>query len=537
MADITGLKVGRKKHKLIIPSLVWIFAIAAAYVAAHFRGMGHDQLAAMAIGACVPAVITLCLSAFMDREWAQILVIFTWAGLAALGSAALGFIPAALIFVCPLAMAMLFVREKLLEALVISILIGGVVFYAGHEGQLPDAPFTEAQTAWGQISALSASLSLLFSAMFVAANSQTVPARTGSGTRWRDGVEGGLFEFAPSGDLVGANPLGQTQFGLSDIARTGSLSSLFRDDESAQAHFDKAVETARTARQKQLVRLSWPNEDNYMVSYDLRITPLRTGGILLHTTDRSDEETRIEQLRRTQAVALRDSEDKTLFFAGVSHELRTPLNAIIGFSDMMRSRLFGPLPNKYAEYADLIHDSGQHMLDLIGDVLDISKADAGKYELNYTEFDIADVVRSSVKMVRPSADKAEVRMHVELDEDMPLLLKADRRAVRQILLNLLSNAVKFSNRGGSIHVGATTQGAEVTLYVKDNGTGMSPSDLNKAVEPYQQGESAMLISERGTGLGLNLVKSLTELHGGNMYIESVAEQGTRVSVSLPLEPL
>ena len=133
-------------------------------------------------------------------------------------------------------------------------------------------------------------------------------------------------------------------------------------------------------------------------------------------------------------------QDKTHFFAGVSHELRTPLNAIIGFSDMMRSCLFGPLPSKYAEYADLIHESGQHMLDLIGDVLDLSKVEAGRYELNYDTFDAADVIRSSVKMIRPAADAAEVSLDVNLDLDQALLIQADRRAVRQILLNLLSNS-------------------------------------------------------------------------------------------------
>ena len=532
--------VGRTKQKLIIPSLIWLFALGAGGLAAYLRNMDLAALAPLAGVAAVPALVTIALAKFAKKEWAQIIIIFAWAGLAACASAGLGFVPMALMFICPLAIAMLFMREKLLEAMIISLLIGGVIFYAGREGYMPVAPFSLAQESWGKVTGLAASLALLISAMFTAANTRQVPARGSTGTRWRDGVEGGLFEFSASGDLLGANPLGQTQFGLDDIAQTGSLSTLFREAETAQAHFDETVRAARETRKKQIVRLSWPNEDNYMMSYDLRVTPLLSGGILLHTTDRSDEETRIEQLRRTQAIALRDSQDKTLFFAGVSHELRTPLNAIIGFSDMMRSRLFGPLPNKYAEYADLIHDSGQHMLDLIGDVLDISKADAGKYELDYSEFDAADVVRSSVKMVRPSADKADVTLQIELDEDAAFALRADRRAVRQILLNLLSNAVKFTSRGGVVKVGARlgekTHKNTLTLFVEDNGIGMSASDLDQVTQPYQQGSSAMLISERGTGLGLNLVKSLTELHGGTMHIESALDEGTQVSIRLPLEP-
>jgi len=538
--------VDSSKYKLIIPSLIWLFALAAAVLAAYLRGVDLTQLMAVLGIGTVPAIITLILAPFTRKEWAQIIVIFAWAALAAIACATLGFVPMAAMFICPLAAAMLFIREKVLEALIISLIIGGVIFYAGGQGYIPAAPLSDLQTNLAVTTGLCASLALLLSAMFMAANTQNVPTRVSTGTRWRDGVEGGLFEFSASGDLIGANPIGQSQFGLNDLSRIGSLSTLFKDDETAQMHFDKAVAAARETRKKQIVRLSWPNEDNYMMSYDLRVTPLRTGGILLHTTDRSDEETRIEQLRRSQAIALRDSEDKTLFFAGVSHELRTPLNAIIGFSDMMRSRLFGPLPNKYAEYADLIHDSGQHMLDLIGDVLDISKADAGKYELNYTEFDVADVIRSSVKMVRPSADKAELNIQLDLDEDAALVLKADRRAVRQILLNLLSNAIKFSERGDVIHVGAKTYENDeensalmerLTLFVKDNGTGMSAADLDKVTQPYQQGTGAMLISERGTGLGLNLVKSLTELHDGTLNIESELGAGTQVYVHLPQSPL
>lgn len=537
--------MGRTKHKLIIPSLIWLLAMGAGLLAAYWRGMDMTALMPIAIVGAIPAVMSLMLTSFTEKEWAQIIIIFSWAGLAAVASAGLGFMPMVLMFVTPLAMAMLFLREKLLEAMIISLLIGGVIFFAGREGYIPDTPISLVQQDWASVTGLAASFALLFSAMFMAANTRQVPDRVSTGTRWRDGVEGGLFEFSASGDLLGANPVGQTQFGLYDISQVASLSTLLRDDETAQMHFDKTITTARETQKKQVVRLSWPDEDNHMMSYDLRVTPLRSGGILLHTTDRSEEETRIEQLRRTQATALRDSEDKTLFFAGVSHELRTPLNAIIGFSDMMRSRLFGPLPNKYAEYADLIHDSGQHMLDLIGDVLDISKADAGKYELNYTEFDVADVVRSSVKMVQPSADKAEVSFQMELADDVPLVLRADRRAVRQILLNLLSNAVKFTQRGDVIVIGASRashgEGSDdsasdtLKLYVKDNGIGMSSSDVNLVTQPYQQGTGAILVSERGTGLGLNLVQSLVDLHGGEMEIESALGKGTTVCIHLPLD--
>ena len=233
-------------------------------------------------------------------------------------------------------------------------------------------------------------------------------------------------------------------------------------------------------------------------------------------------------------MASRETDDKTLFFAGVSHELRTPLNAIIGFSDMMRSRLFGPLPSKYAEYADLIHDSGQHMLDLIGDVLDLSKVEAGKYTLQYDSFDAADVIRSSVKMIRPAADVAEVRLDVSVDVNDTLIVEADRKALRQILLNLLSNAIKFSDKGGRVSVKAVSKDGCLVLRVSDEGEGISAEDLITIGTPYTQSASGLSSEERGSGLGLSLVKSLTELHRGEFDIESQLGEGTQVTVSIPL---
>ena len=290
----------------------------------------------------------------------------------------------------------------------------------------------------------------------------------------------------------------------------------------------------RLSKSAKTVRVSHASSGK-MASYDLRITPLASKGWLIHAHDRTGEEEQMDKLRQQGAVAVQDSTDKTLFFAGVSHELRTPLNAIIGFSDMMRSRLFGPLPGKYAEYADLIHESGQHMLDLIGDVLDLSKIGAGRYELDYDTFDAADVIRSSVKMIRPAADAAEVGIEMNLDLDQALLIQADRRAVRQILLNLLSNSVKFSDKGGQIEVDAQAIDGDLELTVSDMGVGMSAEEIARIGEPYTQGEAAQVSDKRGSGLGLSLVRSLTELHKGKMKINSAKGKGTRVKITLPLQ--
>ena len=268
-------------------------------------------------------------------------------------------------------------------------------------------------------------------------------------------------------------------------------------------------------------------------SLNIHAAPLRDE-LILHVYDGSGEAAAHHALQARYDDVIRQSEDSSLFFAGVSHELRTPLNAIIGFSDMMRSRLFGPLPGKYGEYADLIHDSGQHMLDVISDVLDLSKVEAGKYELHYESFDAADVVRSTVKMAQPLADKAKLRLMVGIHDELPLLIQADRKALRQILLNLISNAVKFSEPGSDVQITAKSTGTQLELRVKDEGAGMSKSDLAKLGEPYQQFDEGKKGEQRGTGLGVSLVKSLTDLHKGRFAVESEIGEGTTVDITLPL---
>jgi len=172
---------------------------------------------------------------------------------------------------------------------------------------------------------------------------------------------------------------------------------------------------------------------------------------------------------------------------------------------------------------------------LIGDVLDMSKVEAGKYELHYDNFDASDVIRSTVKMIRPTADSAEVVLSIDLDENEPLLIEADRKALRQILLNLLSNAIKFSHKGGRVVVAAKAVGDTLNVSVQDHGIGMSAEDVATLGQPYQQAASATMIEDRGTGLGLALVKSLSELHGGRFAVASQEGEGTTVDVFLPLE--
>ena len=246
------------------------------------------------------------------------------------------------------------------------------------------------------------------------------------------------------------------------------------------------------------------------------------------TADRARESSLDQARQDAEGLAA----GKSRFLANMSHELRTPLNAIMGFSDIMRAKMFGALPDKYAEYGELIHESGQHLLDLINDVLDMSKIEAERFQLSRETFDAREAVSASLRLMRLQADGAGVKLRGVLPAQA-LEVDADRRAIKQIVLNLVSNALKFTPKGGSITVTAHGYDGELELVVADTGVGISREDLERLGRPYEQaGDNTR--KQMGTGLGLSLVRSFAELHGGEMTIESVLGEGTTVAVRLPV---
>jgi len=220
----------------------------------------------------------------------------------------------------------------------------------------------------------------------------------------------------------------------------------------------------------------------------------------------------------------------------MSHELRTPLNAIIGFSDIMRDEMFGPIGNpRYSEYVGLIRDSGQMLLDLIADILDTAKIEAGKMEMNFDQADLANILEDCARMLAQRARDNGIQMAMEVPEaGLPLM--ADRRALKQIVLNLLSNALKFTQRGGHVWIKASCDGEFVVLSVRDDGIGIPSEALPRLGRAFEQVATDPMISKTGTGLGLALVRALSEKHGGDMQINSVESEGTTVVVRLALTP-
>lgn len=266
---------------------------------------------------------------------------------------------------------------------------------------------------------------------------------------------------------------------------------------------------------------------------EVRSSPMPGGGLILSFTDVTDRKRTEQTLREAKEAAERGNRAKNTFLANISHELRTPLNAIIGFSEMMKHEIFGPLePASYRPYLDDIHDSGMHLLELINDILDLSKAEAGMTDLAETLVDVGGIVRGSVRMLARRAANAGLSIVIDLPERLPLLL-ADERRMRQIVLNLLSNAVKFTEDAGNVIISARADSDGFVIVVTDSGIGMSPEELERVMEPFVQADARLSRKYEGSGLGLPLTKALVEAHGGSLRLDSESGRGTVATVTFP----
>jgi PAS domain S-box-containing protein len=241
-----------------------------------------------------------------------------------------------------------------------------------------------------------------------------------------------------------------------------------------------------------------------------------------------------EKLRKAKAEAEAGSRAKSEFLSTVSHELRTPLNAVIGFSEIMQREILGPIGNeKYRSYLADIQSSGRLLLNVINDILDLSKAEAGKLELSETVFDMEGTIRSALKLLRPSIEKAGLCVEVCMPSGLPML-RADERKTQQVFLNLLSNALKFTNPGGHIEVAAwvDVEGG-IRVRVTDTGIGIEADRLASVFEPFTQIDSALSRKHNGSGLGLSVVKAIVERHNGSVALRSTVGIGTAVTVIFP----
>jgi signal transduction histidine kinase len=265
-------------------------------------------------------------------------------------------------------------------------------------------------------------------------------------------------------------------------------------------------------------------------------------GTLLAVLDRCFDLVKLQHERQAAYDALRLAKEeaeaasraKSGFLATVSHELRTPLNAIIGFSEMMLREVLGALGNEqYKTYVGDIHASGSHLLQIINDILDLSKAESGKLELCEDVFDLRDMIRAVDQLTSTRFRDAGLSNATHLPADLPFL-RADERKTKQVLLNLVTNATKFTPQGGHVEIGgAYDDEVGLTLTVVDTGIGIAPDDIGRVLEPFVQVDSSLSRQHQGTGLGLPLVKAIMELHGGSLRLDSTVGVGTRVKITFP----
>jgi signal transduction histidine kinase len=245
-----------------------------------------------------------------------------------------------------------------------------------------------------------------------------------------------------------------------------------------------------------------------------------------------------EDLLKAKQQAERASSAKSDFLAKISHEIRTPLNAIIGFSEVMIEKRFGPVGNeRYEQYLKDIHTSGEHLISLLNDLLDLSKIEAGKLDLNFTSLDLNELTQQCVALMQPQANRERIIIRTALSSTLPPVL-ADARSVRQIALNLLSNSIKFTGAGGQVIVStAVNDSGEVVLRVRDTGVGMSEKEIAIALEPFRQLATSVRFGSGGTGLGLPLTKALAEANRATFSIKSAVNAGTLIEVAFPGTPL
>jgi len=291
------------------------------------------------------------------------------------------------------------------------------------------------------------------------------------------------------------------------------------------------------ARLKQLREAPPPLEELMVADgrvIERRLIRMPDGGLLATYLDITDRKRFEADLRRAKEEAELASRTKTEFLANMSHELRTPLNAVIGFAEIMQGEVFGSLGDpRYTEYAADIRDSGQHLLNLINDLLDVSKIEFGKVELVEETVDLTSVIDSCMRLMRDRADQAALDLTAHTPPNLPYL-RADNRRLKQILLNLMSNSVKFTPSGGQVTVRVTLpEEGGIKIAVSDTGIGIAAYDLAKALQPFGQIDSRMTRKYQGTGLGLPLTKSMIELHGGSLQLDSVVGRGTTATLWLP----
>jgi cell cycle sensor histidine kinase DivJ len=504
-------------------------AAAAGALVAAGRVAAGAELAPLAVGA-VAGLAGAVLSIAGERARAAAVLVWTFAAIAAVLMTGGASGPLAAWCLAPLAAAAAFRKPDLLPLGAAGAL--GAAAVGGLSSALLPLPTPAALAGpWLSLAALAA-MALAFGTALVALHSEATLDR-----RVRDTIETDLLEVLdnqpqlllalyPGGRILEAFGQPPPAWGMRDLVDRNFADFAHPDDRFL---VEDALQRAVTHGSAEVAFRPAHDPDGWWELVLRRMSSIRVVGAV---RDARAQRAREAVLEAARAAAEQQNAGKSRFLANMSHELRTPLNAIMGFSDIMRQRLFGPMTDRYAEYAELIHESGAHLLELINDVLDMSKIEADRFELAREGFDARDAVASALRLMRGQADRAGVSLRGVLPTE-PMEANADRRAVKQIAFNLLSNALKFTPRGGSVTLTLQAVGDTLELIVADTGVGISPDDLERLGRPFEQAGDAIQ-KAAGSGLGLSLVRAFAELHDGEMCIESTLGEGTTVIVRMPV---
>jgi PAS domain S-box-containing protein len=343
------------------------------------------------------------------------------------------------------------------------------------------------------------------------------------------------------GRIESFNPAAERGFGYSAAEATGSDVSMLLPDSPGGAGGMQLLRLLAGPEGEHhhtpLNEMTARRKDGSQFPVELAVGRVRLGDRQLMIGTLRDISARREAegtLRLAKEDAVAANRAKSQFLANMSHELRTPLNAIIGFSEILEKEMFGPLGvPTYADYAHDIRQSGEHLLAVVNDILDLSRIEAGRMELSDLEVELGELISACLRMVSVRADEREVSISTDL-RCLPLSVRCDMRSIKQALLNLLINAIKFNKRGGSITIRASLAAdGWLELAVIDTGIGMDPADIPSALTPFVQVSSSLSRTYEGTGLGLPLAKSLIELHGGKLLLDSALDVGTTATLRIP----